>query len=128
MKKSVTTRALDFIRRHSPAFLERMRDLQPNGRSSYRFWQRGGGYDENLFRPQKIWEKIDYIHHNPVRRGLGDHPVDWKWSSALAFEYDGDEPLRLNLTQLPVDPRDRLDVSQAFNSRAFGTIFAALSS
>jgi len=108
MKKSVTTRALDFIRKDSPAFLERMHDLQPNGRSSYRSWQRGGGYDENLFRPRKIWEKIDYIHQNPVRRGLCNHPMDWKWSSARAFENDGDAPLTLNLKQLPVDPRDHV--------------------
>jgi len=110
MKKSVTTRALDFIRKRSPAFLERMHDRQSNGRSSYRIWQRGGGYDENLFRPQKIWEKIDYINQNPVRRGLCNHPMDWQWSSTRAFEYADNGPLRLNLRHLPVDPRDHVRI------------------
>lgn len=28
---------------------------------------------------------IDYIHHNPVRRGLVTRAEDWKWSSARWF-------------------------------------------
>ena len=26
-------------------------------------------------------EKVDYIHWNPVRRGLVERPEDWAWSS-----------------------------------------------
>jgi putative transposase len=88
LKKSVTNRALAFIRREAPEFLIRMEDRQANGHVSYRFWQRGGGYDENLYTPAKIWGKIDYIHANPVRRGLCERPTDWKWSSARAYEHD----------------------------------------
>ncbi len=86
LKKSVTSRALAFVRREAPEFLVRMEDRQPNGRTSYRFWQRGGGYDENLCTPAKIWDKIDYMHANPVRRGLCERPTDWEWSSARAYE------------------------------------------
>jgi putative transposase len=25
---------------------------------------------------------IDYLHANPVRRGLVERPLDWEWSSA----------------------------------------------
>jgi putative transposase len=25
---------------------------------------------------------IDYLHANPVRRGLAANPKDWEWSSA----------------------------------------------
>jgi putative transposase len=89
LKKSVTNRALAFVRRTAPEFLLRMKDRQPNGQVSYRFWQRGGGYDENLYKPAKIWDKIDYIHLNPVRRGLCERPADWKWSSARAYESGG---------------------------------------
>jgi hypothetical protein len=28
----------------------------------------------------------DYIHDNPVRRGLVSRPADWKWSSAGWFD------------------------------------------
>jgi putative transposase len=89
LKKSVTNRALAFVRREAPEFLARMEDRQPSGRVSYRFWQRGGGYDENLHTPAKIWDKIDYIHANPVRRDLCARPTDWQWSSARAYETFG---------------------------------------
>jgi len=29
---------------------------------------------------------IDYIHGNPIRRGLVIRPEDWKWSSADWYE------------------------------------------
>jgi putative transposase len=47
-----------------------------------RFWQRGGGYDRNLAMGAELFEKIDYIHANPVRRGLVSRPEEWTWSSA----------------------------------------------
>ncbi|MGI8923297.1 MAG: REP-associated tyrosine transposase [Fimbriimonadales bacterium] len=52
----------------------------PDGRR--RFWQAGGGYDRNLFSPEAIHASIDYMHANPVRRGLCEAIVDWEWSSA----------------------------------------------
>jgi putative transposase len=68
LKRPVTSKALVYVQHHAPAFLERMQDKQPNGMVSYRFWQRGGGYDRNLFEPKAIWAEIDYFHGNPVRR------------------------------------------------------------
>jgi len=46
-----------------------------------RFWQRGGGYDRNIFSYEELGEKIMYIHNNPVRRGLVDRADEWSWSS-----------------------------------------------
>lgn len=53
-------------------------------RKVFRFWQPGGGYDRNLSSSRSVREVIDYIHANPVRRGLVDRPTDWIWSSARA--------------------------------------------
>ncbi|RMH32049.1 MAG: hypothetical protein D6692_00100 [Planctomycetota bacterium] len=47
-----------------------------------RFWQRGGGYDRNIFTSEEFAEKFRYIHLNPVRRGLVKFPEEWKWGSA----------------------------------------------
>ena len=55
------------------------------GRKKFRFWQTGGGYDENLWRQKPILAVIDYIHENPVRRGLVDRIEDWRWSSAAWY-------------------------------------------
>jgi putative transposase len=44
------------------------------------FWQRRY-YDFNVYSAQKMREKLDYIHTNPVKRKLVMHPKDWPWSS-----------------------------------------------
>jgi len=46
------------------------------------FWLPGGGYDKNVCQQRVIREIIDYIHANPVRRGLADTSTEWLWSSA----------------------------------------------
>ncbi len=54
--------------------------VDPHGRT--RFWQRGGGYDRNIWSDEELLEKTAYIHRNPVERGLVDRAVDWERSSA----------------------------------------------
>jgi putative transposase len=38
-------------------------------------------YDFNVWTEKKRIEKLDYIHNNPVRRGLVAAPEEWGWSS-----------------------------------------------
>jgi putative transposase len=38
-------------------------------------------YDFNVYTSGKKKEKLDYMHANPVKRGLVEHPKDWEWSS-----------------------------------------------
>jgi len=47
-----------------------------------RFWQPGGGYDRNIYGAEEMREKFNYIHQNPVKRGLVETATEWKWSSA----------------------------------------------
>ena len=101
IKTPVARRAVAYVRKHRPAGLGRMRDAQPNGKVSYRFWQRGGGYDRNLTAPSIIHAEIDYIHANPVRRGLVEHPADWPWSSARHFEGQSDVRLVPDVESIP---------------------------
>jgi putative transposase len=46
----------------------------------YRLWQHGF-YDFNIYSEEKLAEKLNYIHHNPVKSGLVSSPTDYKWSS-----------------------------------------------
>jgi len=32
-----------------------------------------------------IGKAVQYVHENPVRRGLVERPEDWRWSSARAY-------------------------------------------
>lgn len=101
LKQPVSRRAIHFVRAMVPEFLDQMEDLQPNGRRSWRFWQRGGGYDRNLTEPRTIQATIDYIHANPVRRSLCARPADWPWSSASEWEHPGTGLLSLDHESLP---------------------------
>jgi putative transposase len=47
---------------------------------SKQFWQRRY-YDFNVSSHEKYLEKLQYIHRNPVKRGLVDRPEDYRWSS-----------------------------------------------
>src|SRR6266702_3217277 len=44
------------------------------------FWQIRY-YDFNVYSSGKRSEKIDYMHKNPVKRGLVADSIDWPWSS-----------------------------------------------
>jgi putative transposase len=45
-------------------------------------WLPGGGFDRNLDNVPAVHAEIEYMHGNPVRRGLCARPTDWKYSSA----------------------------------------------
>jgi len=66
-----------------------------------RFWQRGTGYDRNIYSVEEIYETLNYLHHNPVRGGLAKLPNEWRWSSCRAYEFGIDEPLDVNRDSLP---------------------------
>jgi len=62
--------------------LDKLTIRQRPGVTTFRFWQEGAGYDRNLTEVKTTLAAIDYIHLNPVRRGLVDRASDWRWSSA----------------------------------------------
>ena len=101
LKRPMTTRVLEWVRIHRPDFLRRMEDAQPSGKVTYRFWQRGGGYDRNLRSVGDIHEKIGYIHGNPVRRGLVRQSEDWAFSSAPDWVLGRKGPVPIDWDDLP---------------------------
>ena len=62
------------------------------------FWLPGGGFDRNIDNARAIYEEIDYMHANPVRRGLCERPTDWKYSSARFWAGGTDVPLPMDRT------------------------------
>ena len=59
-----------------------------NARELRQFWQ-SRFYDFNVYSHNKKNEKLDYMHTNPVTRGLVQDPGDWPWSS-FSFYATGD--------------------------------------
>ena len=60
-----------------------------------RFWQRRY-YDFNVHSRNKLWEKLEYMHANPVKERLVRHPRDWPWSSWSFYE-TGEGLLKIDL-------------------------------
>ena len=50
------------------------------------FWQRRF-YDFNVWSRKKIFEKLHYMHMNPVTRRLVDDPGNWRWSSYRYYQF-----------------------------------------
>ncbi len=55
------------------------------------FWQRRF-YDFNVWSRKKRIEKLNYMHMNPVKRGLVTDAQLWAWSSYRFYQY-GEEGL-----------------------------------
>jgi putative transposase len=95
IKEPVGRRAIGFLERHSRVWLRRV-TRQRGNRVERLFWQSGGGYDRNIETPAVLQAEIQYIHMNPVRRGLVQRAVDWKWSSAGHYELGIHGPLAID--------------------------------
>ena len=46
-----------------------------------------------LWSDWMIWQKINYIHNNPLKEGLVKSAPDYRWSSFRSFYFGGSEPL-----------------------------------
>ena len=62
------------------------------------FWQ-ARFYDFNVYSQRKRLEKLNYMHANPVKRGLVEHPRDWPHSSWLFYQGTESALLRLDVAQ-----------------------------
>ena len=51
-----------------------------------KFWQ-PKYYPFEIYTKEKLLEKMNYMHENPVRKGLAAQTTDWKWSSARWYEW-----------------------------------------
>lgn len=55
--------------------------------SKHQIWQEGF-HPKEIFNEKELWQKIKYIHMNPVRKGLVEKPEDWKYNSAVDYLTD----------------------------------------
>lgn len=96
IKQPVAKTAIAYLKEHSPEWLVKV--ARPRGRRvEHLFWQSGGGHNRNVTSGEVLEAMVEYIHMNPVRRGLVERARDWKWSSAAWYEDRSEVPI-------PVDP------------------------
>ncbi len=51
---------------------------------TYQLWQEGS-HPQIIESDDVMWQKVEYIHNNPVRRGYVDDPTHWRYSSAKSY-------------------------------------------
>jgi REP-associated tyrosine transposase len=78
----------ELLQANRSGLLEKLTIRERPGKRTFRFWQEGPGYDRNLQKPAAIQAAMNYLHMNPVRRGLVARVCDWKWSSARWYLND----------------------------------------
>ena len=51
---------------------------------THQLWQEGS-HPKVIESDEVMWQKIEYIHNNPLRRGDVDDPTHWRYSSARSY-------------------------------------------
>jgi putative transposase len=62
------------------------------------FWQTRF-YDFNMYTDCKTKEKLNYMHANPVARGLVVQPGEWLWSSWSFYNGEGSGLIRIDVAK-----------------------------
>jgi len=86
--KSFTARQIvDLLRKHgAETLLRQLRALKLRHKteSQFQVWQEGSK-PKQIQNDEMMWQKIEYIHMNPVGREYVDDPLEWPWSSARNY-------------------------------------------
>ena len=85
VKQPFSKQIKDILIATRSTLLSRLTIRERPGKDCFRFWQEGAGYDRNVRSPEALEASINYIHNNPVRRGLCARATDWPWSSARYY-------------------------------------------
>jgi putative transposase len=101
--KGVTgRRVIDYLKEKKyETSLAKLRHQEWKRKHSYSLWQQ----EKNVFSiysEAMFMQKVNYIHLNPVRAGLVERAIDYRWSSARIWQgrEAEDEPLRIDIDRI----------------------------
>jgi hypothetical protein len=63
--------------------MERAGRSNPNN-NDFQLWQQDN-HPIELNTNERMRERLDYVHNNPVKAGFVGRPEDWLWSSAADY-------------------------------------------
>ncbi len=97
---------IDFLKEDNPTYLLKFKVPESKIKrfkdSIYQIFQKDN-YDFNIHSEKKLFEKINYIHYNPVKRGLVEEPSQYLYSSAKNFENGPDSFITIDkIYEVPV--------------------------
>ncbi len=58
----------------------------------FQFWIQDN-HPISLYSPEVIWQKVKYVHRNPVRAGIVDDPLAYLYSSARNYTQNNEKCL-----------------------------------
>lgn len=103
MLKGITARrVIDYLKeRNYTACLAKLQHEVRDRNYRYSLWQT----EKNvypIFSEELFMQKVNYIHNNPVRAGLVERAIDYKWSSARIWQGCplDDEPLLMDIDRI----------------------------
>jgi putative transposase len=78
---------IDLLKRRAATVLLRQlraNKLRHKTQSEFQVWQEGS-HPQQIQGDEMMWQKIDYMHRNPMERGYVDDPLHWRHSSARNY-------------------------------------------
>jgi putative transposase len=99
IKQPISRKAINYLKNNNPDGLKYLATTHQH--RSYRFWQKGGGYDRNITKFKTIINLVHYIHNNPVRKGLVERADQWYYSSAADWQNIRQGPIQIDFDSFP---------------------------
>lgn len=101
--KGITARrVIDYLKDGNfESSLAKLRHQDWKRKHSYSLWQKEKNVF-SIFSEAMLMQKVNYIHLNPVRAGLVERAIDYRWSSARIWQRcpAEDEPLMVDIDRI----------------------------
>lgn len=82
LKGLIGRRVIDYLKaRNYESSLQKLRHQEWKRKHTYSVWQQEKNVF-SIFSEAVFMQKVNYIHNNPVRAGIVDRAIDYRWSSA----------------------------------------------
>jgi REP element-mobilizing transposase RayT len=102
IKGTVAHRVIEYLKeKNYQVSLQKLRHEEWKRNHRYSLWQQ----EKNVFSvisEAVFMQKVNYIHQNPLRAGLVERAIDYRWSSARYWQRcdTDDEPLRVDIDRI----------------------------
>ncbi|HSS20722.1 MAG TPA: transposase [Pyrinomonadaceae bacterium] len=102
LKGITARRAIDYLKDNNfESSLAKLRHQEWKREHKYSLWQQEKNVF-SVFSESMFMQKVNYIHMNPVRAGLVERAIDYRWSSARIWQGcpDEGEPLMIDIDRI----------------------------
>ena len=102
LKGITARRVIDYLKdKKYQSSLAKLRHAEWKRNHEYSLWQQEKNVF-SVFSESVFMQKVNYIHSNPVRAGMVERAIDYRWSSARIWQRrsEEDEPLSVDIDRI----------------------------